>query len=269
MYISHTSQKAFMNARSPYIRPFALTPAMWQFMEQVCVLHRKGELHQQPGGAMGGGNYKELCISKFISWTSIPESNRMELLSQLANKQISLVTLDRTAKEIKKMVRLRKAFLVVSGEESWDAAMDKYPDATTDKNLERFVRLFKSRTSASKDIPVIFKDYVQRAMKPFPRPVVEQGRGRGRGRGGVLGPLGARGKGKTREHAGGRGSSSSSSSHTWQEEEQSLEEVEEGQAGGCWRYGLVPYEEWLLALQRARSGAEAPNPAVQSASNDR
>ena len=63
------------------------------------------------------------------------------LLKDILNEKLPLRELNKVCKEKKRMLTLKSIYLKEIQEKTWDAAIEKYPQYTTEQNLQQFLAL--------------------------------------------------------------------------------------------------------------------------------
>ena len=89
---------------------------------------------------------------------SLCESDQYALLERVVRKEISLAELKEIAATKKSMLTLKTAFLKLTNSDSWDKAVETFPNYATEEKLSRFLGC-----DLKKNIPKPFYDYCHKA----------------------------------------------------------------------------------------------------------
>ena len=92
---------------------------------------------------MLSGTYNVIIlIQQFHNFQGIKEPLRKELLTKVNVGALKLSQAGAMAKLSKQLEIVRRAFVLGTDSKSWEYARSKYPDYTTDEQLEPFVKYF-------------------------------------------------------------------------------------------------------------------------------
>ena len=88
----------------------------------------------------------------------LPENDQCALLHKIIEKEISLSELKEHSTALKSMITLKTAFVKITNCESWDKAVESFPNYASETNLKRFLGCDLKKT-----IPKVFYDYCHKA----------------------------------------------------------------------------------------------------------
>ena len=88
----------------------------------------------------------------------LPENDQCALLHKIIEREISLSELKEHSATLKSMATLKTAFVKITNSESWDKAVNSFPNYASEKNLRRFLGCDLKKT-----IPKLFYDYCHKA----------------------------------------------------------------------------------------------------------
>lgn len=91
----------------------------------------------------------------------LDEESVHDLLQNVKDKKLSLMKLNETCRELKKLQTLRKLFVKEVGSISWEEAVAKFPHYTTDDQLKQFLNI----TVRNDATPPSFLHHCQKALK--------------------------------------------------------------------------------------------------------
>ena len=88
----------------------------------------------------------------------LPEKDQCALLHKIIEREISLSELKEHSATLKSMATLKTAFVKITNSESWDKAVELFPNYASEINLKRFLGCDLKKT-----IPKLFYDYCHKA----------------------------------------------------------------------------------------------------------
>lgn len=136
----------------------SLNVAAWQLAVQVMDLFEKAKLKGQKLRLATLVHKPEFKQNYLTPIRSLSVQNQCNLLSKVANLELSLAGLQVEANKLKQLASLKVSFTKMVNVDSWEEAQNRFPHYASDEQLGRF-----SHIDVKKKIPKSFTDFCHRA----------------------------------------------------------------------------------------------------------